>query len=75
MTNQPGDPQESGHGPDDVERPAQGVDGDGSPTDQGLDQYAPRLAGKRADERDAQMRDEADHDPPVRDRNEPPAGA
>ncbi|MDQ3628826.1 MAG: hypothetical protein M3419_08460 [Actinomycetota bacterium] len=71
MTNRTGDAQ-SAHGDDEVERPVQGVDADGSPARELLGEDAPRLAGKRADERDAQLRDEADVDPP-RDRADPPA--
>ncbi len=41
----------------------QGVDAHGSPTRRLLGEDAPRLAGKRADERDAQLQDDADVDP------------
>jgi len=73
MTNPPGDAQRTAHGADEVDQPLQGIDAGGSPTREVLDGDAPRLAGKRADERDAQLRDEADDDPPIRDRNDPPA--
>lgn len=72
MTNRPGDDQRSAHGADEVERPVRGVDAEGSPTHGLLGEDAPRLAGKRTDERDARLRDEADVDPPTGDRDDPP---